>query len=399
MSKLSHRALLIKPSATLAITAKAKQMAAEGIDVIGFGAGEPDFTTPSHITEAAIDALRGGDVFYTPVGGTPKLRKAIIEATARDYGVTFEPGEVTASVGAKHTLFNLFMALVDHGDEVIVPAPYWVSYPEQVAFAGGEPVIVEGREENGFLMCPEALAAAVTPKTKALILNSPSNPTGAMYHADALEKIAEVVRKSNFMVVSDDIYAKLVYDGSKFTSLLEVAPDLKDRVIIVNGVSKSYAMTGWRLGYACGPKWLISAMENIQSQSTSNPTSFVQAATATALTGDQHCIDAMRDTFEKRRNMLVDGLNAIPGFSCRVPEGAFYAFPNVTGLYGKKTKKGETLTDSMSVTAWLLDEARVAVIPGGPFGAKDNLRLSYATHEGHITDGLARIRDAVATLS
>lgn len=399
MKKLSRRALEIKPSATLAITAKAKEMAAKGIDVIGFGAGEPDSTTPAHIVDEAVAALKGGDVFYTPVGGTPHLKKAIIEATKRDYGVSYEPSEVTASVGAKHALFNLFMSLVDAGDEVIVPAPYWVSYPEQVIFAGGTPVIVKTSEESGFLMTPEALEKAVTPKTKAVIINSPSNPTGGMYTREDLLALAEVARKGDYIIVSDDIYDKLVYDGGKFTSILEVAPDLKNRVVIINGVSKTYAMTGWRLGYALGPKWLIQAMENIQSQSTSNPTSFVQKAAALALTGDQTCVSQMREVFEKRRNMIVAGLNSIDGVTCRMPKGAFYAFPNITGLYGKKTPKGEVLTDSMSVTAYLLEEARIAVIPGGPFGANDNLRLSYATSEKLITEGLARMKAALGRLS
>lgn len=399
MSKLSRRALEIKPSATLAITAKAKQMAAEGIDVIAFGAGEPDFTTPAHIVDAAIGALREGDVFYTPVGGTLQLKKAILTAALRDYGISFDLSQVTASVGAKHTLFNLFMALVDEGDEVIVPSPYWVSYPEQVVFAGGKPVLVESKESDDFLMTPEALEAAVTPRTKALILNSPCNPTGSMYSREKLALLAEVIRKGDYLVVSDDIYDKLVYDGKSYTSLLQVAPDLAERVVIVNGTSKTYSMTGWRLGYGIGPRWLIAAMENIQSQSTSNPTSFVQKAAAVALTADQSCIGEMRDVFQKRRDMIVAGLNEIPGVTCRTPAGAFYAFPNVTGLFGKKTPEGETLTDSITVTAYLLEEARVAVIPGGPFGADNNLRLSYATSENLILEGLRRIRAAVEKLA
>lgn len=396
---LSRRAREIKPSATLAITARAKEMAAQGIDIIGFGAGEPDMTTPGHIVEAAVAALKAGDCFYTPVGGTPALKKAIIEATERDYKVTYKPNQVTASVGAKHALFNLFMSLVDHGDEVIIPAPYWVSYPEQVIFAGGVPVIVETREEDDFLMSPEALSRAVTEKTRAVVINSPSNPTGSMYDAAQLEALAEVIRKGSYMVVSDDIYDKLVYDGLRFTSILEVAPDLADRVVIINGVSKTYAMTGWRLGYAAGPAWLISAMENIQSQSTSNPTSFVQKAAATALTADQSCVTGMRDIFRKRRDLLVAGLNAIDGVACRTPKGAFYAFPNVTGLFGKKTPDGSVLANSMDVTAYLLAEARIAVVPGGPFGADDNLRLSYATSEKLIEEGLRRMKEAVGRLS
>jgi aspartate aminotransferase len=399
MVELSQRAQSIKPSATLAIAAKAKQMKAAGIDVIGFGLGEPDFATPAHIVGAAVAALEAGDTHYTPVGGTPELRKAIVDSIQRDYGLTYAPAQATASCGAKHTLYNLFMALLNPGDECLIPAPYWVSYPEQVAMTDAYSTILPTREEDGFLLHADTLEKAIGPKTKALVLNSPSNPTGGMYSRESLGQLAEVIRKHEVVVISDDIYQKLVYDGKKFISLLEVAPDLADRVVIVNGVSKSYAMTGWRLGYAVGPKHLMDAMENIQSQSTSNPTSFVQKATVEALMGDQSCVTDMCRIFERRRNLLVEGLNRLPGVTCRMPDGAFYAFPNMTGLYGTKTPAGAVVANSLDITAYLLEEARVAVVPGEPFGADANIRLSYATSEAHISEGLARMDAALKKLS
>jgi aspartate aminotransferase len=290
------------------------------------------------------------------------------------------------------------MALVDEGDEVLIPAPYWVSYPEQVQVAGGTPVIVPTTEDDGFLMRPETLAAALTPKTRALVLNSPSNPTGAMYRPAELEALALVLRDRDVVVVSDDIYHKLVYDGAEFSSILQVAPYLRDRVVIVNGVSKTYSMTGWRIGYAAGPKKLITIMEDIQSQSTSNPTSFAQSGAATAITGPQACVEAMVAAFSERRRFLVDRLNCLPGVTCRTPEGAFYAFPNVSGLYGRLTPAGVRIDDSMSLTAYLLEAARVAVVPGGPFGSEDHIRISYATSLEQIREGVARIADALGRL-
>jgi aspartate aminotransferase len=398
MSVLSKRATSLKPSATLAITAKAKQMRAEGVDVIGFGAGEPDFATPSHIIDAAVESLQAGDTHYTPVGGTPQFKQAIADAVKRDYGLEYQTNCVTASCGAKHTLFNLFMSILDEGDEVIIPAPYWVSYPEQVALAGGTPVIMTTREEDGFVPNPEELEKLITPKTKALVLNSPSNPTGAMYSRGELEKLAEVARRHNFLIVSDDIYHKLVYDGAEFCSILHAAPDLMDRVVIVNGVSKTYAMTGWRLGYALGPVDIISAMEKLQGQSTSNPTSFAQKGAIEALVGDQSCIDHLLAIFKERRNLLVEGLNEMELITCRMPVGAFYAFPNISGIFGKKTPAGTQLNNSIEVAQYLLDEARIAVVPGGPFGADANVRMSYATSEDSISLGLARMSDALDKL-
>ena len=395
---LSRRAKEIKPSATLAITAQAKRMQSQGIDVIGFGAGEPDFPTPSHIVEAAEGALRGGDTRYTPVGGTPELRKAVCHAIERDYGLLYDPDEVTVSCGAKHTLFNLFLAILDEGDEVVIPSPYWVSYPEQVQFAGAAPVIARTREEEGFALRPEVLEASLSARTKAVVLNSPSNPTGAMYTRRDLEALAEVLGSRDVLVVTDDIYHKLIYDGSEFVSILDVAPTMRDRVVVVNGVSKTYAMTGWRIGYAAGPKELISAMENIQSQSTSNPTSFAQKGAAVALTGDQGCVDEMVEAFSERRKVLVDGLNAIPGVRCTMPQGAFYAFPNVSQVYGSQSPKGTLIADSLSFAGYLLEEARVAVVPGGPFGSEEHVRLSYATDLSSIRYGVQRIGAALARL-
>ncbi len=390
---LSRRARDLKPSATLAITARAKQLRAEGVDVIGFGAGEPDFPTPEHVVEAAVDAVRAGDTRYTPVGGTPDLKAAVRHRMQADYGLAFGADEVTVSVGAKHTLFNLFLAVVDDGDEVIVPAPYWVSYPEQVRVAGGTPVVVPTREEDGFRMTPEALEDSLGPRTRAVILNSPSNPTGALYRRDDLAALAEVLRSRDVLVVSDDIYQRLVYGGERFAGILDVAPDLRDRVVIVNGVSKAYAMTGWRIGYAAGPAEIVGAMEKLQSQSTSNPTSFVQKAATVALTGPQDCVETMCRAFERRRDLIVDGLNRLPGVHCRTPEGAFYAFPNVSALYGRGAGQA-VIGDSFDLARYLLDEARVAVVPGAAFGSDAHCRLSYAASDDQIREGLARMAAA-----
>jgi len=395
--RLSRRAEQIKPSATLAIDAKAKQLKAEGVDVLGFGAGEPDFPTPPHIVDAAIAALRGGDTRYTPVGGTAELKGAICHSLERDYGLAYTPGEVTVSCGAKHTLFNLFLALLDEGDEVIIPSPFWVSYPEQVQVAGATPVLVPTREEDGFRLRPEELERAITPRTRALVLNSPSNPTGAMYGRLHLEALAEVLRHRDIVVVSDDIYQKLVYQGGRFVGILEVAPDLRDRVVIVNGVSKAYAMTGWRIGYAAGPTKLLAAMEKIQSQATSNPTSFAQKAAAIALTGPQECVGEMVAAFAKRRNFLVEGLNSLPGIRCPLPQGAFYAFPNVSGLYGSRFEDRE-IRDSFELSRFFLDQARVAVVPGAPFGSDEHVRLSYATSLEVVQEALGRLETALASL-
>lgn len=395
--KLSGRASQMKPSATLAITAEAKAMRAQGIDVIGFGAGEPDFPTPEHIVEAAREALRAGETKYTPAGGTPELKAAICESIERDYGQTYAAKEVTVSCGAKHTLFNLFMALLDDGDEVIIPSPYWVSYPEQVRVAGGEPIALKTKEEDGFRLLPEALEAAITRRTKLIVLNSPCNPTGTMYARGDLERLASVLGEHPITVISDDIYHKLTYGEQRFAGILDVAPHLKDRVVIVNGVSKTYAMTGWRIGYAAGTAELVSAMESLQSQSTSNPTSFAQKGAVAALTGPQECVAEMVQAFAQRRDVLVEGLNSLPGVQCALPQGAFYAFPNVADLYGSQ-HGGEEIRDSFDMARYLLEAARVAVVPGAPFGSDDHLRLSYAISLESIHEGVDRIGAALARL-
>ncbi|WP_025323147.1 pyridoxal phosphate-dependent aminotransferase [Deferrisoma camini] len=396
--RLSSRARMLKPSPTLAITAKAKQLRAQGIDVIGFGAGEPDFDTPAHAVRAAVEALEAGETRYTPAGGTAELKQAVCRRIAGDYGMEYGPTEVTVSCGAKHTLYNLFQVLLDPGDEVIVPAPYWVSYPEQVRLAGGSPVVIPTREADGFRMQPEALEAALTPRTRAVVINSPSNPTGALYRAEHLEALADVIRGRDLVVVSDDIYHRLVYGDERFVSILEVAPDLRDRTVIVNGVSKTYAMTGWRIGYAAGPAEVIRAMEALQSQSTSNPTSFAQKGAVAALIGDQACVEEMRRAFARRRDLIVEALNRIPGVTCRRPEGAFYVFPNVSGLFGRRWGD-RGIGAPADLAAFLLDEARVAVVPGEAFGSSEHLRMSYATSEDAIREGVGRFAEAVGRLS
>jgi aspartate aminotransferase len=398
VSRISSRIAAIAESQTLAVDAKAKALKAAGEDVVGFGAGEPDFPTPPHIVDRAVEALRKGDTRYTPVGGTPALRSAIAAALERDYGLTYPTAEITASCGAKHTLFNLFMALIDEGDEVIVPSPYWVSYPEQVQVAGGVPVILPATEADGFLVRPEDLARALTPRTKALVLNSPSNPTGAMYDREHLEALARVLRDRDVVVVSDDIYHRLTYDGNRFVSLLEAAPDLRDRTVIVNGVSKTYAMTGWRIGYALGTSDVIAAAGKIQSQSTSNPTSIAQWAALAALRGPQDTVEIMVREFHKRRGVIVDRLNTIPGIHCLKPAGAFYVFPNIAGLIGKSAN-GKKLSSPCDVADYLLEEAKVAGVPGEDFGSQQHIRFSYATSLPDIEKGCTRIRDAIAKLS
>ena len=396
---LSRRVQKLEPSVTLKIAALAKEIRGRGIDVIDFGVGEPDFPTPPHIVDAAVAALRAGDTRYTAVGGTPELKAAISRSILREYGLQYSPREITASCGAKHTLFNFFLALLDDGDEVIVPAPFWVSYPEQVQVAGGQPVIVPTREEDGFRLQPEALEKAIGPRTRAFVLNSPCNPTGAVYRREDLEGLASVLRSApHVLTVSDDIYQKFTYDSERFVAMLSVAPDLRNRVVIVNGVSKTYAMTGWRIGYAAGPEPLISAMENLQSQSTSNPTSFAQKAAAVALDGPQECVADMVREFSERRDHLVKALNGLPGVRCSTPGGAFYVFPNVSALYGASNEGGK-ISGSVSLAEYLLQEGRVAVVPGGPFGSDQHIRLCYAASLESIREGTRRIWAALSRLT
>ncbi len=398
MSVLSNRARSLKPSPTLAINAKAKSMQAQGIRVVSFGAGEPDFDTPLNIKQAAKKAIDDGFTKYTPVGGTDDLKDAIIKKFQRDSALTYKRSEIMVSCGGKHSFYNLAQAIFDQGDEVIVPAPYWVSYPPMVALADATPVIVETKEKDEFKITPEELKKAATSKTKALILNSPSNPTGTAYSKKELEKIAEVAIAKNFFVISDEIYEKIVYDGFQFTSIASLSDDMRKRTIIVHGVAKTYAMTGWRIGYTAGPDEIISAMNNIQSQSTSNPTSISQKATVEALIGPQNEVGKMVSAFGERRDYIVDRLNKIPGVSCYKPVGAFYVFPNFSSYYGK-SYQGKKIENSTMLADYFLDVAKVAVVPGIEFGADPFERLSYATSMEDIKQGLNRIEEALKKLS
>jgi aspartate aminotransferase len=395
--KLAARVAKIKPSETLAITAKANALKAEGRDVIGFGAGEPDFDTPVNIKTAAIRAIEAGFTKYTPVGGTDELKDAIIGKLKRDNALEYKRSQVVVSCGAKHTLYNLAQALFEAGDEVIIPAPYWVSYPDIVVLAGGQPVIVDTLEKDGFKMKPEQLKAAITPRTRAVVINSPSNPTGAAYSPEELKALAAVVLDSEILVISDDIYEKIIYASFPFANIATVEPKMKDRTIVVNGVSKAYAMTGWRIGYAAGPDQIIAAISKIQSQNTSNPASISQKASVEALNGDQGVVAAMALEFRKRRDVIVQLLNEINGIKCTLPEGAFYVFPNVAEIYGR-SYRGKKITNSTELIDYLLDEANVATVPGAAFGSDSHIRLSYATSLKNIEEGLKRIKNAIANL-
>ncbi len=398
MIKLSNRAKNLKPSPTLAINAKAKSMQAQGIKVISFGAGEPDFDTPENIKRAAIKAIEEGFTKYTPVGGIDELKDAIIYKFKRDNGISYKRSEIIVSCGGKHSFYNLAQALFDKGDEVIIPSPYWVSYPPMVSLAEAQPVILETKEENDFKLLPEELEKLITPKTKALVLNSPCNPTGSAYSKKDLEKIAEIAVSKNIFIISDEIYEKIVYDGFEFVSIASLGEEIKKRTIIVHGVAKTYAMTGWRIGYTAGPEEIISAMNNIQSQSTSNPTSISQKASVEALIGPQEEVKKMVSAFQQRRDYIVNRLNEIPGVSCYKPVGAFYVFPNFSSYYGKSFK-GRKINNSTELADFLLDEAKVAVVPGIEFGADSYERLSYATSMEDIKEGLDRIENALKELN
>jgi aspartate aminotransferase len=397
--RISQRLAPIKPSITLAVTARAAKLRADGVDVIGFGAGEPDFDTPVHIKDAAKRALDAGDTKYTAVAGTIALRKAIAKEMQSAHGLTFSPEQISVAVGAKHSLYNIFHALLDKDDEVIIPAPYWVSYPDIVLLAGGKPVIVPTTAENGFRISPEQLEKAITPKTRAFILCSPSNPTGAGYDRAALDALRPIFEKHNVVVVSDDIYRRLVYRDFKFTQIATLSAKMAELTVVVDGFSKAYAMTGWRLGYTCGPKVLIDAMNTLQGQSTSNVTSIAQAAAVVALEGSQQPVEDMRLEFDKRRARIVELLRAIPGVTCYDPEGAFYAFPDVAAYLGKSTRDGKVIKDDVTLCEYLLDVGKVAVVPGSGFGAPGHVRLSYATSMKNIEAGVARIAETLAALS
>jgi aspartate aminotransferase len=395
---IAKRAMAIKPSPTLATAAKAKAMKAQGIDVVDFGVGEPDFDTPENAKQAGIKAIQSGFTKYTPAGGTDELKEAVIEKFKKDNGLQYEKSQVLISCGAKHSLYNIAEALFDPGDEVIIPSPYWVSYPDQVLLNDAVPVIVETTEEEGFKLSARKLEKTITKKTKALVLNSPSNPTGLAYDKKTLEEIAAVAVRHKIYVISDEIYEKLIYDGFKHFSIASLGAEIKDLTIVVNGVSKSHAMTGWRIGYAAGPKDVITAMANIQSQSTSNPASISQKAAVEALRGPQDFIRIMNVEFDKRRKYMVDRLNKIKGMACLMPVGAFYAFPKVSQLYGKSVG-GKRIANSSDLAAYLLEEAKVALVSGDAFGADEYIRLSYATSMENITKGLDRIEQAAGKLA
>jgi aspartate aminotransferase len=393
--KLGERLAAVAPSATLAMAARAAKLRGEGHKVVPFSLGEPDFDTPAHIRDAAKAALDAGATHYTAVSGTPELKAAICAATEKHRGFRPSPGEVVVSCGAKHVLFNLALALYEPGDEVVIPAPYWVSYPEQVRMTGATPVIVETTEASGFRMAPEALEAALTPRTKAVILCTPSNPTGAGYSKEHLLPLLEVLRRHDCWLVVDEIYAELTYDGFRHVSIPAIAPDFRDRTVIVDGVSKTFAMTGWRVGWSIAPPALTKAVDTVQSQSTTNAAAVSQAAAVAALGGPRDSVEAMREAFSRRRIRMVEGLRKIPGVSCRMPEGAFYAFPDVRGLYGCRWK-GETIATDEDASLWLLEEGHVATVAGTPFGAPGYLRLSYACSEDEIDRGLAAIARCAA---
>ena len=395
---IARRAAAIKPSPTLATAAKAKEMKASGIDVVDFGVGEPDFDTPENVKEAAKKAIQSGYTKYTPASGAEDLKEAVIEKFKKDNGLVYEKSQILISCGAKHSLYNIAEALFDPGDEVIIPSPYWVSYPDQVILNDATPVIVETTEEEGFKLSAKKFEKALTRKTKAIILNSPSNPTGLAYDRKTLEEIAAVAVKHKVYVISDEIYEKLIYDGFRHFSIASLGPEIKNLTIVVNGVSKSHAMTGWRIGYAAGPKEVITAMANIQSQSTSNPASISQKAAVEALRGPQDFIQTMNIEFDKRRKYMVERLNKIPGMSCLMPVGAFYAFPRVSPLFGKSVN-GKRIMGSSDFASYLLEEAKVALVSGDAFGADNYIRLSYATSLDTIVKGIDRIERAASKLA
>ncbi len=390
----------ISPSPTLAITAKVGALKRAGVDVIGLSAGEPDFDTPDFVKEAAIEAIRSGQTKYTDVDGTPALKAAIVAKFKRDNGLDYGISQVTANVGGKHTLFNAMVATIDAGDEVIIPAPYWVSYPDVVQFANGTPVFVPAGPNQNYKLTPEQLDAAITPRTKWVILNSPSNPTGAAYSIAELRALGEVLlRHPQVWVLADDMYEHILYDGFEFATIAQVVPELYERTLTVNGCSKAYAMTGWRIGYAGGPEWLIKAMGKLQSQSTSNPCSIAQAAAVAALNGDQGFLKTRAAAFQARRDLVVGMLNNTRGMRCPKPEGAFYVYPDCSGLIGRRTPKGAVIEDDSALVTYLLDEARVAAVPGVAFGLSPAMRISYATSETILREACTRIQEACAAVA
>ena len=404
MSKLNtliaERMSLIKPSPTMAVTKMAAEMKAAGQDIIGLGAGEPDFDTPDHIKNAAIEAIKNGETKYTAVDGTPALKKAIAKKFYKDNSIKYNIDEIIVSVGGKQVLYNALMSSINPGDEVIIPSPFWVSYPDMVSLAGGVPIIVEGKEKNNFKIQPDDIRDKISTKTKWIIINSPSNPTGSSYSSEELRDIGNLLLEhENIFVMSDDIYEKIIYDDFKFFSLAEVVPELKDRILTVNGVSKAYAMTGWRIGYAGGPKHLITAMSKLQSQSTSNPSSISQAAALAALEGPEEFLLERNERFKTRRDMVVKMLNECNGLSCIKPSGAFYVYPSCSGIIGKSSKEGKLIENSIDFSAYLLESVGVAVVPGSAFGADPFFRISYATSDSILEEACNRIKKACEQLS
>jgi len=391
---LAKRISQISPSATLAITAKAKAMKAKGIDIIGFGAGEPDFDTPEHIKQAARRAIDEGFTKYTPSSGIKELKEAICQKFKSDNNLEYLPEQILVSCGAKHSIFNAILSLCDETNEVILPSPYWVSYPEMVKASGANPVILETKQENNFKITPKQLEKAMNLKTKLLILNSPSNPTGCVYNREDLAAIAKILAERNIFCLSDEIYEKIIYDNQEHVSIASLGRRIKELTIVVNGVSKTYSMTGWRIGYAAGSAGIIQTMANLQSHSTSNPASISQKAAIAALCGPQEQVKDMVEEFKRRKEYITERLNKLDGFSCPKPQGAFYVFVNISKILGRDYK-GEVIKDSFSLAQMLLSEAKVAVVPGGAFGANDYLRLSYATSMKNITRGLDRIEEFI----
>ena len=396
--KLAARAGRIVPSPTLSITATAKAKAAQGIDVIDFASGEPDFDTPDLVKDAAHAAIKDGFTKYTPASGIDELKLAVVKKLETEQGLRYDKAQILISCGAKHTLYNIAEALFEHGDEVIIPSPFWVSYPDQLLLNDAIPVLLDTHEADGYVVRRRDLEAKITSRTKAIIINSPCNPTGATYTRECLQEIADIAQRHDMVIISDEIYEKIIYDGIRHVSIATLGPEIAARTVIVNGVSKAYAMTGWRIGYAAGPQPLIAAMANIQSQSTSNPTSISQKAAVAALRNGDAFTQHMMKEFDRRRRCMVDRLNAMPGISCPMPTGAFYAFPNVSGLFNRAHAGGKIQT-AADLADYLLQEAKVAVVPGEPFGSASHIRLSYATSMEAITRGLERMKLALTKLT
>jgi aspartate aminotransferase len=395
--KLAERAIHIKPSATLAINAKAKALRQKGVQVISFGVGEPDFDTPEHIREAGVEAIQNGHTRYTPASGINELKDAVVSMLHKDYGLSYRREQVLVSCGGKHAIYNLFQALLDPGDEVVIPSPYWVSYPDMVALAAGKPVAVSTLEADGFKLRAAQLAEAITPRTRMVILNSPSNPTGAHYERRELQELAEVLVNTDIAILSDDIYYRILFDGLEWVNIAMVSERLRERTYIINGVSKTYCMTGWRIGYLVGNADVVSAAAKIQSQSTSNPCSIAQWAGVAALKGPQESIAAMVQVFQERSHYVLGRLRSLPGVSCAQPAGAFYVFPNCSHYYGRQFR-GRAITNSRQLAEYLMDEAHLAVVPGEAFGEDSCLRLSYALSMGELKEGFDRLSKALAAL-